>query len=154
MVEARTFRDDLFYRLNVVPIQLPPLAQRKDDIAPLVQYFMADFNERYGCRRTVSEQAMSLLLAYDWPGNVRELRNVIERLVVTCESDVIDPEFLDDVLPREVLEVEPSSFRQRVERFEKRLVEEAMRKVGNTREAARVLGLSQSSVVRKLRGRT
>jgi len=154
MVEARTFRDDLFYRLNVVPIQLPPLAQRKDDIAPLVQYFMADFNERYGCRRTVSEQAMSLLLAYDWPGNVRELRNVIERLVVTCESDVIDPEFLDDVLPREVLEVEPSSFRQRVERFEKRLVEDAMRKVGNTREAARVLGLSQSSVVRKLRGRT
>jgi PAS domain S-box-containing protein len=153
MVEARTFRDDLFYRLNVVPIQLPPLVQRKDDIAPLVQHFMTEFNGRYGCRRTVSEQAMALLLAYDWPGNVRELRNVIERLVVTCESDIIDPEFLDDVLPGEVLEGEPNSFRQRVVRYETRLVEEAMRKVGNTRDAARLLGLSQSSVVRKLRRR-
>jgi PAS domain S-box-containing protein len=151
MVEARTFRDDLFYRLNVVPITVPPLVDRKDDIAPLVLHFMAEFNERYGCRRTVSEQAMALLLSHDWPGNVRELRNVIERLVVTCESDVIDTDFLDGVLPAEVLEAKPNSFRQRVERFERRLIEDAMRKAGNTREAARLLGLGQSSVVRKLR---
>ncbi|BEU25577.1 sigma 54-interacting transcriptional regulator [Paraburkholderia caribensis] len=151
MVEQRTFRDDLYYRLNVVPISVPPLTERPDDIAPLVLHFMGEFNERYGCRRTVSEQAMALLLSYHWPGNVRELRNVVERLVVTSESDIIDPEFLDGILPGEVLETEPSSFRQRVARFERRLVEEAMRKVGNTRDAATLLGLSQSSVVRKLR---
>lgn len=113
--------------------------------------FVGEFNERYGCHRTMSEQTLALLIAYDWPGNVRELRNVVERLIVTCESDVIDPEFLDGVLPREVLDAEPNSFRQRVERFERRLVEDAMRQVGNTRDAARLLGLSQSSVVRKLR---
>lgn len=151
MVDARTFRDDLFYRLNVVPIPVPPLAERKDDIAPLVLHFMAEFNKRYGCRRIVSEQAMALLLSHDWPGNVRELRNVIERLVVTCESDVIDSDLLDGVLPQERLEGEPNTFRQRVERFERRLIEEAMRKTGNTREAARLLGLGQSSVVRKLK---
>lgn len=155
MVEQRTFRDDLYYRLNVVPIPVPPLVDRKDDIAPLVLHFVQEFNERYGFRRVVSEQAMALLLDYRWPGNVRELRNVIERLVVTSESDVIDPQFLDGVLPVDAFDVEPSSFRHRVERFERRLVEEAMRKAGNTRDAARALGLSQSSVVRKLRtGRT
>lgn len=153
MVAARTFRDDLFYRLNVVPIAISPLADRKDDIAPLVLSFIAEFNDRYGCRRVVSEQAMALLLAYSWPGNVRELRNLIERLVVTSENDVIDPEFLDGMLPREVMDEEPSSFSQRVERFERRLVEDAVRKAGNTRDAGRLLGLSQSSVVRKLRRR-
>jgi len=154
MVEARTFRDDLYYRLNVIPIPVPSLADRKDDVAPMVQQFVEEFNDRYGCRRTMSEQAMALLIAYDWPGNVRELRNVVERLIVTSESDVISPEFLDGVLPREVLDAQPNSFRQRVERFERRLVEDAMRQVGNTRDAARLLGLSQSSVVRKLRAGT
>lgn len=154
MVEARTFRDDLYYRLNVIPIPVPSLAERKDDVAPMVQQFVEEFNDRYGCRRTMSEQAMALLIAYDWPGNVRELKNVVERLIVTCESDVISPEFLDGVLPRDVLDAQPNSFRQRVERFERRLVEDAMRQVGNTRDAARLLGLSQSSVVRKLRGGT
>lgn len=154
MVEARTFRDDLYYRLNVIPIQVPSLADRKDDVAPMVHQFVEEFNDRYGCRRTMSEQAMALLIAYDWPGNVRELRNVVERLIVTCETDVISPEFLDGVLPREVLDAQPNSFRQRVGRFERRLVEDAMRQVGNTRDAARLLGLSQSSVVRKLRGGT
>lgn len=153
MVAERTFRDDLFYRLNVVPIFLPPLAERKDDIAPLVLHFIEEFNTRYGYHRVVSEQAMALLLAYDWPGNVRELRNLVERLVVTSENDVIAPEFLDGMLPVEVTESEPNSFRRRVERFERRLVEDAIRTAGNTRDAARLLGLSQSSVVRKLRRR-
>ena len=151
MVADRTFRDDLFYRLNVVPIVVPPLAARKDDIAPLVMQFATEFNDRYGLARTFTEQAIALMLAYDWPGNVRELRNVVERVIVTSEADVIGPEFLDGVLPGEVFDEEPSTFRQRVERFERRLIEDAMRKHGNTREVAKALGLSQSSVVRKLR---
>ncbi|QCP52153.1 PAS domain S-box protein [Trinickia violacea] len=151
MVAERAFRDDLFYRLNVVPIAVPPLAARKDDIAPLVLQFASEFNARYGLTRTFSEQAIALMLAHDWLGNVRELRNVVERAIVTSEGDLIGPEFLDGVLPGELLDEEPSTFRQRVERFERRLIEDAMRKHGNTREVARALGLSQSSVVRKLR---
>jgi transcriptional regulator with PAS, ATPase and Fis domain len=116
-----------------------------------VLQFASELNSRYGLRRAFSEQAMALMLAYDWPGNVRELRNVVERVIVTSESDLIGPEFLDGVLPGEVLDEEPSSFRQRVERFERRLIEDALRKHGNTREVAKALGLSQSSVVRKLR---
>jgi transcriptional regulator with PAS, ATPase and Fis domain len=134
-----------------VPIVVPPLAARKDDIAPLVMQFATEFNDRYGLARTFTEQAIALMLAYDWPGNVRELRNVVERVIVTSEADVIGPEFLDGVLPGEVLDEEPSTFRQRVERFERRLIEDAMRKHGNTQEVAKALGLSQSSVVRKLR---
>lgn len=150
MVEERTFRDDLFYRLNVVPIFVPPLAERKDDIPPLIQHFMDEFNAKYELRRVVSEQSIALLLAYDWPGNVRELRNVVERLVVTSQDDVIEPEFLDGVLPAEAFRTERSDFRGRVERFERRLIEDAMREHGSTRDVAKALGLSQSSVVRKL----
>ena len=150
MVQERTFRDDLYYRLNVVPIQVPPLAERKEDVAPMVFQFLQEFNSRYGLDRMVSEQAMARLLEYDWPGNVRELRNVVERLVVTSQSDLIEPSFLDGALPREVVETDQSSFRQRVNRFERRLVEDAMRTHGNTRAVARALGISQSSVVRRL----
>jgi len=150
MVEERTFRDDLFYRLNVVPIFVPPLAERKDDIPPLIQHFMDEFNAKYELRRVVSEQSIALLLAYDWPGNVRELRNVVERLVVTSQDDVIEPEFLDGVLPAGAFRTERSDFRGRVERFERRLIEDAMREHGSTRDVAKALGLSQSSVVRKL----
>jgi transcriptional regulator with PAS, ATPase and Fis domain len=151
MVAERTFRDDLFYRLNVVPIAIPPLTERRDDIAPLVMHFVDEFNTKYQVRRTMSEQAMALLIACDWPGNVRELRNVVERVIVTCECDLIGPEFLDCVLPPELMENQPGTFREQVERFERRLVEDAMREYGNTRDVARALGLSQSSVVRKLR---
>lgn len=151
MVAERTFRDDLFYRLNVVPIAVPPLAARKDDIAPLILQFVDEFNTRYGLQCRFSEPAMALMLAYSWPGNVRELRNVVERVVVTSEAEVIGAEFLDGMLPVDVLDEEPNTFRHRVERFERRLLEDALRKHGSTREVARALGLSQSSVVRKLR---
>jgi PAS domain S-box-containing protein len=151
MVAERTFRDDLFYRLNVVPIAVPPLTARKDDIAPLILQFVDEFNTRYGLQRRFSEPAMALMLAYSWPGNVRELRNVVERVIVTSEAEVIGAEFLDGVLPLDVLDEEPNTFRHRVERFERRLLEDALRKHGSTREVARALGLSQSSVVRKLR---
>ncbi|CAB3751890.1 sigma-54 interaction domain-containing protein [Paraburkholderia humisilvae] len=151
MVADRTFRDDLFYRLNVVPIEIAPLTERRDDIAPLALHFVNEFNRKYGVSRTMSEQAMALLIACDWPGNVRELRNVIERVIVTCDCDVIAPEFLDCMLPPEVAENQPGTFREQVERFERRLVEDAMREYGSTRDVAKALGLSQSSVVRKLR---
>ena len=151
MVLEKTFRDDLYYRLNVVPIHVPPLCERKDDVVPLILQFVGEFNGKYELNRSLSERSIALLLAYDWPGNVREVRNVVERLVVTSQNDVIEPEFLDGLLPSDMRDASIGGFRDRVERFERRLIEDALRKHANTREVAKALGLSQSSVVRKLR---
>ena len=95
-IQAGRFREDLFYRLNVVPIDLPPLRERKEDISALVQHFLKKFNEKRKKNVAgISDEAMRLLERYGWPGNVRELENAIERAVVIAEGSVIQP---DDLL--------------------------------------------------------
>ncbi|WP_162459191.1 sigma-54-dependent transcriptional regulator [Desulfosarcina ovata] len=90
MVEQGTFRSDLYYRLNVVPIEIPPLRERKEDIMPLVESFVAKLNKRVGKSiSSVSNGAADLLLQYQWPGNIRELKNVVEHMVITCNGDHI-----------------------------------------------------------------
>ena len=85
---ARTFRSDLFYRLNVFPITLPPLRDRKEDISPLVSYFVERYAKRAGRKiRSIRKSAIDLLESYSWPGNIRELQNVIERSLIVCETD-------------------------------------------------------------------
>jgi two-component system response regulator HydG len=87
-----TFREDLFYRLSVVPIMLPPLRERRDDIPPLASYFLKKYNQKRKKNvRSISAQAMKALVEYDWPGNVRELENAIERAVVLTENDIVEP---------------------------------------------------------------
>ena len=98
------FREDLYYRLNVVPIELPPLRARKEDIPELVDSFLKSFSEQSGRaendRKNLSPKALSLLMQHDWPGNVRELKNAIERLVIlTGESSLIDDVDVSDTLP-------------------------------------------------------
>jgi DNA-binding NtrC family response regulator len=94
-VEEGRFRSDLFYRLNVVPIYLPPLRERKGDIFPLIEYFVQVFNKKIGRGiSTVSNEALKLLIEYGWPGNIRELRNVIEHMVITSKGNVISVESL------------------------------------------------------------
>jgi two-component system, NtrC family, nitrogen regulation response regulator NtrX len=89
------FREDLFYRLNVIPIEVPPLRQRRDDIPLLVGHFIAAFSAENGKRlKTISGEALAYFLAYDWPGNVRELRNMVERLVIMTTGEVIGPDDL------------------------------------------------------------
>jgi len=102
-IDAKKFRNDLFYRLNVFPIAIPPLRERREDIAPLAEFFV----ERYARRaektiRSISEQTIAALEAYPWPGNVRELQNVIERAIILCDSDVlsIDEAWLRSEPPR------------------------------------------------------
>ena len=91
-VQAGTFREDLFYRLSVVPIALPPLRERRDDIPPLANYFLKKYNQKRKKNvRAISAQAMKALVEHDWPGNVRELENAIERAVVLTENDTIEP---------------------------------------------------------------
>ena len=152
MVAQRSFRSDLYYRLNVVPIHVPPLTQRREDILPLIHQFAGEFCRQYGLERRISERVLRLLHDYRWPGNVRELRNVVERLVVTSPHPLIGLQDLDGVLSVDTERGSSrGSLRERLERFESGLLEDAMRAHGSTRGAAKALGISQSSVVRKLR---
>jgi len=155
MVRQSTFRDDLFYRLNVGAIHLPPLRTRTDDVEPLVQHFVGIFNQRLG--RTVSGTApevLDIFSRYQWPGNVRELANVIERAMVVCKSSVIVPESL----PPHLFEVRPAQQPDGLEMpdlslqaAEREQILRALQASGGKRvEAARRLGLSRRTLYRKL----
>ncbi len=152
MTEQKQFRSDLYYRLNVVPLNVPPLRMRPDDIQPLIDHALEEMCASHRLERSLSATALSCLLRYEWPGNVRELRNLIERLVVTSPGDVIDVTDLPDDVAGAAAEADGSvhGFHAKVALFERQLVTDAMKKYGNTRAAARQLRLSQSTVVRKL----
>lgn len=153
MVRNKMFRQDLFYRLNVVPILLPPLRERKEDILTLVAEFLGKFNKRYGYQKWIHPDVMQCFLSYDWPGNIRELENIIERLVVTCRDDCITTEalsgFTTSLADRAGKNL--SYFKQILENEEKQIISEAYRKAGSTRKAAKMLGISQSCVVKKMK---
>jgi len=101
MVEAGDFREDLYYRLNVVPIELPPLRERHGDLPRLAVYFLERFCRKVGCeRKLLSPEAMALMESYHWPGNVREMRNIIERIAILCDQDVIEPQHLPPEIQR------------------------------------------------------
>jgi len=152
MIDHKQFRSDLYYRLNVVPLSVPPLRMRRDDILPLAEHVLDELNAAYGFAKQFSERALGCLLDYDWPGNVRELRNIVERLVVTTPSDLIDADDLPDNLTASAIRTvaHRSGFRAKVAQFERQLLLEAMKRYGNTRAVARNLEVSQSTVVRKL----
>lgn len=151
LIEEKAFRSDLFYRLNVVPIDIPPLRQRRDDVPQLLLHALAMFNQQYETHREFSPHALRLLTEYSWPGNTRELRNIVERLIVTTIGDTIGvsdlPATVTDGTP---LRPEGADLKQRIRDQEYMMVVEAVRQYGGTRAAAAHLGISQSSVVRKL----
>jgi transcriptional regulator with PAS, ATPase and Fis domain len=95
LVQKERFRDDLFYRLNVVPMHLPPLRDRREDIFPLIEYFVHSYNKKIGRNiKNVSNEALKLLIEYDWPGNIRELKNVVEHMAIITKGNVISAENL------------------------------------------------------------
>ncbi|RKY00626.1 hypothetical protein DRP77_11170 [Candidatus Poribacteria bacterium] len=148
-VREGRFREDLYYRLNVIRLHIPPLRERKEDIPLLVEYFLERFAEQYNAEpKRITPRALSLLRRYDWPGNVRQLENVIHRAFIMSESDVID---VDD-LPEEIKtggEVSPFMIEIpeegiSLEEVEKQLILAALQKAkGNQVEAARLLGISR-----------
>jgi DNA-binding NtrC family response regulator len=161
-VEKGRFREDLFYRLQVIPITIPPLRERRSDIPLLVQHFLDRHNQqRPGAPVRIFEEAMVHLWEYDWPGNVRELENLIERLVILSDDCAIHVENLppnirsfisDKKIPRPTLTDEGIDLNQAVEEFEYRLIDEALRRTkGNKQAAARLLGLKRTTLVAKLR---
>jgi transcriptional regulator with PAS, ATPase and Fis domain len=164
-VEKGRFREDLFYRLQVIPILLPPLRERRSDIPVLVQHFLDKYNAKHEARRCqVADDAMVHMWEYDWPGNVRELENLIERMVVLSDDGVIRVDSLppnirsfisEKKIPRPTLTEEGIDLNRAVEEFEYRLIDEALRRTkGNKQAAARLLGLKRTTLVAKLRRKT
>ncbi|MDR7239940.1 sigma 54-interacting transcriptional regulator [Neobacillus drentensis] len=156
MVEEGTFREDLFYRLNVIPIYIPPLRERTEDISLLAFHFLQQLNEKYERNYHLTPDAINVLEFYPWPGNVRELQNIIERLVVTAEHASIDAEFVSQFLSMgfEHKKMKPVITRviplqEAVDYVEEQLIVMAMNQYKTTTKAAKALGISQSSVSRK-----
>ncbi|MCF6237937.1 MAG: sigma 54-interacting transcriptional regulator [Candidatus Marinimicrobia bacterium] len=157
MVSAGEFREDLFYRLYVVPIDVPPLRRRRDDIMPLALLFLKNYNEKYGFSRTLGGKVLKVLESYDWPGNVRELQNVVERMVVTADREMLEPHHLPESIYKSeessgttLSEFDVMDLRQAREILERRLISKALAQSSNTREAAKLLGVAHSTVVRKV----
>ena len=158
MVRKGTFRNDLFFRLNVVPINIPPLRDRKSDIAPLILFFLDRFNHDYNLNKTISDEVMEALAEYSYPGNVRELLNLIRRLVTMTKGNRIQLGDLPNSIRSSIYrDFGPDgnsnpTLKMSVRNYEKKLILEAMTKYGNQRKAAIKLGLDQSTLSRKLRG--
>lgn len=152
MVKNGTFREDLYYRLSVITLKIPPLRERPDDIIPLATYFLNDTNKKYAYNKSISEMAYRLLYDYKWPGNVRELKNVIERVVVMSDNDMILAEELPmyraGMLGRQHAD-EHLPMKERLERIEFNLIIESYEKFHSVRKAAQHLGMTMPTFVRK-----
>ncbi|PEB82935.1 Fis family transcriptional regulator [Bacillus cereus] len=156
MVESGTFREDLFYRLNVIPLRVPSLRERMEDVPVLAFHFLQQLNEKYNKNYHLTPDALNLLEFYSWPGNVRELQNMIERLVVSADDLVIEAEFVSKFLTPGydfnkskpvITRVLP--LQEALHSVEEQLILLAMKQYKTTTKAAKALGISQSSVSRK-----
>jgi len=152
-LEEGTFREDLYYRLNVVPIDIPPLREHKEDIPDLVKLFLARFSQQSGKQITgLAPAAMDMLMAFHWPGNVRELENIIERAVALAEGPVLQPSdiHLDTERRSRAATSDTAPFLpegQTIEQWEDEMIREALRRAnGNKSQAARLLGLSRNAL--------
>lgn len=161
-IKKGNFRDDLFYRLNVMSIHLPPLHDRSEDVPLLCRFFMDRYNRKLGKTiHSISSAAMSLLLDYQWPGNVRELENMIERAVVLAEKDVLEPEHFPAVLLNPDMHREEEGFegvfsgyslKSGKKKLESALIRKALAKTGGNRtRAARLLEISHPSLLSKIK---
>jgi formate hydrogenlyase transcriptional activator len=151
MVQSREFRSDLYYRLNVFPIRIPPLRERREDIPPLVRYFVQRYAKRL--RRaieSVSRESLDLLCRWDWPGNVRELQNVVERAVILCQGATLTiprAEFESAALPTAT----PVTLEEAERGHILRALEQTGWVIGGAHGAAARLGLKRTSLVSTMR---
>jgi transcriptional regulator with PAS, ATPase and Fis domain len=165
LVEERKFRQDLFYRLHVIPITIPSLRERRSDIPVLIDHFIKSFNEsKHASIAGVDRDAMEVLMHYHWPGNIRELENFIERVVTLKQNGTVTMEDLPDKILRapaarvsQFLEAVPFTengvnLTKELERYENRLIMEALRRSGGvTSRAAQLLNLNRTTLVEKMK---
>ena len=157
MVRNGKFREDLYYRLNVVPIYIPPLRERKEEIPFLLAHYVDKYNKKYKTQHRLSQEVAEIFSSYRWPGNVRELANLVEHLVVVTDEPVLRLEHIpskyvskteekDEEIPEEM-----KSLREEVERFETQLIKKVLARTHNYEEAANILRISLSTLTRRIR---
>jgi TyrR family helix-turn-helix protein/PAS domain S-box-containing protein len=157
LVHEGKFREDLYYRLNVVPISIPPLRERPEDIIPMIRIFLNRINIKMKEHKDIDSKTIAILMKYPWPGNVRELQNIIERLVITTKGTVIQPENLPSFIYEAANGVEAlgkstsKSLSEAMNHAEREILLKAQEQYKTTRAMAKALGISQPTVVRKLR---
>jgi PAS domain S-box-containing protein len=150
MLKEGAFREDLYYRLMVVPINVPPLRNRKEDIPLLVRHFLDEFNGHFGYSKTISPQVLDKLLNYSWPGNVRELRNVIERMIVMSQGDEIVLNDLPGFIHiRQPIHQHGARLREAVIETETYLLSDTYKECGSWQKTAEILGVDRATVFRK-----
>ncbi len=156
MVTAGTFRKDLFFRLNVIPLKIPPLRERVEDIPPLIDFFLRQFNNKCGTEKSVSPEVVDCLRRYSFPGNIRELANLIEQLVVLTPTDHIDLEDLPIAVREKdwngcLLPATESDLTKVLREVEKQMIVRALKSCGSQRQAARLLNIDHSTLSRKIK---
>lgn len=155
LIRQNRFREDLYYRLCVVPIHIPPLKHRPGDTLLLADYFLQKFNSQYGLRKKLDEDVRKWMCHYQWPGNVRELQNIIERLAIVSETEIITLRDIPDSYRSKVMgfadneAFKTPSLKEVNEAAERRLLESVIRSNKSSRQAARELGISQATLLRK-----
>ena len=159
LTQSGKFRADLYFRLNVFPITIPPLRNRPDDVLVLAEHFFNYYNAKYSKKIRITRDGLAQFASYPWPGNVRELQNVVERLVLISDQSCVLSS--DSLLPMLHLETPPAQapgtvsiapekgLKELVGDFERSVIEQALREHGSTRKAAAVLGVDQSTIVKK-----
>ena len=156
MVTEGTFRQDLYYRLNVISIDVPPLRQRRDDIIPLARHFVDQFNQKYKKNKRLSMELCQHFMEMEWLGNIREMENIIEAMVVLAPGNLLLPEHIPikDVAQAEQQVVEIHDIvplKAAVALVERQLISLALRKYKTTGRVAQALGVNQSTISRKMK---
>ena len=150
MVKDNLFRQDLYYRLMVVPVSMPPLRERKDDILVLVMHFLDKINQRFGFKKRLSSPLLDRLMDYSWPGNVRELENVMERMIVTAIGDELTVDLLPEIMGQKQFLPRPrTKLKTAVEETEAYLLRETYAQWGSWQKVAEILGVDRTTVFRK-----
>lgn len=165
MVSEGKFREDLYYRLNVIPISIPSLAERKEDIIPLVHHFLHRLDLQYGIKKKINREVLEKLQEYNWPGNVRELQNIVERVALMSSTDLITVEDLHNEFDKHTIEQldstsspsllvptehDDKSLKTIMEDIERQYLMNALKEYPSTRKAAIALKVDQSTLVRKM----
>jgi transcriptional regulator with PAS, ATPase and Fis domain len=160
LISRKIFREDLYYRLNVIPVDIPPLRKRREDIMPLLKYFSKKYEKKFGLTKQFLPETLEMMLNYSWPGNVRELRNIVERLFVTTEpgadirpSTLMRGGFLKADPPKTkgayVVVHSVGTLKDAVEELERLMIRLAFQKYGSVQKVAKALGVDPSTIWRK-----
>lgn len=154
MVKTGLFREDLFYRLNVIPITIPPLRERRGDIAPLIKHFVDYYNEKHNTNKKIDSKVIRILYEYTWPGNIRQIKNNIERMILLSENNLITVKDIpSDIMKCQnseiINEVENKTLKEAVSILEYKMITKAYKEHKNVRDASKVLGIDAATFVRK-----